>query len=73
MRKTRRNHQARRGRWVSRVAGGLERVELVGRKNREARRKMRVQRGVGGQVYVRVLLRGRRRRGGRRHSHSIIL
>jgi len=42
-RKRRRNHQTRRGRWVWRVAGVMERVGLVGRRNWEVRRKRRVQ------------------------------
>jgi len=48
---------------------------VVGRKNWEAKKKRKVERGVGRQVYVGVLLRGSRslRRGGRRHSNSMIL
>jgi len=37
---------------------------VVGRRNWEAKRRTRVQRGVGGQVYVGMLLRGSVRRGG---------
>jgi len=68
-RKTRRNHQVRRGRCVRRVARGVEQVGLVGRRNWDAKRKGKVQKGVGGQEYVGVLLRGSGRRVGRRQSH----
>jgi len=37
------------------------------------KRKKRVQKCVGGQVYVGVLLRGSERRGGRRHSHRMMM
>jgi len=47
-RKTRRNHQIRRKRWVRRVARGVERVGLVGRRNWDSKRKNRAQKGVGG-------------------------
>jgi len=47
-RKMRRNHQARISRWVRTIAGRLQLVGLVGRRNWEAKRKRRVQRGVDG-------------------------
>jgi len=63
-RKTRRNQQARRGRWGYRIAGGVEWVGVVGRRTWEAKRRKRISRlgGVRGQVYVGVLLRGSVRR-----------
>jgi len=53
---------------------GVERLGLIGRRNWVAKRKKRVQKGVQkGYMYVGVLLRGSRRRGGRRHSHIMNL
>jgi len=64
-RKTRRNHQVRREEWVRRVARVVERMGLVRRRNWDAKRKRKVQTGVGGWVYVGVLVRKSGRRGGR--------
>jgi len=51
----------------------VERVGLVGRRNSDAKRKRRVQKGIGGQVYVGILMRGGWRRGGRGDTpHNLI-
>jgi len=42
-RKTRRNHQVRRGKWVRRFARGVEQVGLVGRKIWDIKRKKSVK------------------------------